>query len=169
MFNNGSAVAIDYSLEAPEQKKIKTKPIQRYVVGFAFDEQGKSVVLIRKNHPNWQRGMMNGVGGHIEKGESEHAAQAREFKEETGVEIYESNWHRFAKLSGEGYELHCFSTFTNEIFYCGSITDELITILPVADLRGSVVIPNLQWLIPAALHQHFDYLQAFIIQEESNG
>ena len=138
-----------------------------YSVGFAFDEQGKNVVLIRKNHPKWQRGLLNGVGGHIEMDESSHAAQAREFKEETGVETHESNWNLFSVLHGKDYILHCFSIFTNEIFYVKTTTDEDISIYPVTDLRILTTIPNLQWLIPAALDQHFNN-SSLCIREGNN-
>ena len=141
---------------------------KKYSVGFAFDEQGKNVVLIKKNRPQWQRGLLNGVGGHIEKNEGPHAAQAREFKEETGVETYDSNWALFAILSGEDYELNCFSIFTNEIFYVKTTTDEDIRIYPVSDLRILATIPNLQWLIPAALDKHF-HNSKLLIREELNG
>jgi 8-oxo-dGTP diphosphatase len=136
----------------------------KYVVGFAFDEQGKHLLLIRKNRPAWQRGLLNGVGGHIEN-ESEHAAQTREFKEETGIETYESNWKKFAILSGKDYELHCFSLFSNEITYAKDMTDEKLNVYSVKDLPKLSTIPNLQWLIPAALHQHFWYPEMGIIRE----
>ena len=42
--------------------------MERMVVGFAFTEDRRSVILIRKNRPEWQAGRLNGVGGHIEPG-----------------------------------------------------------------------------------------------------
>ena len=38
----------------------------RYTVGFVFSEGFKSVLLIRKTKPDWQAGLMNGVGGEAE-------------------------------------------------------------------------------------------------------
>ena len=65
-----------------------------YVLGFAFDRagQGARVALIRKDHPEWQAGRWNGVGGKIEEGESSGAAMEREFREETGVTIPAAAW-----------------------------------------------------------------------------
>jgi len=59
--------------------------MKHYVVGFVFDEKMERVVLITKNRPAWQAGLLNGVGGHIEVGETPFVAMAREFEEETGV------------------------------------------------------------------------------------
>ena len=61
--------------------------MQEYVVGFLFDEDARryhktghgNVVLIEKNRPAWQAGRLNGVGGHIEIGETPDEAISREF------------------------------------------------------------------------------------------
>lgn len=34
----------------------------KYVVGFAFDLTLTMVALIRKNRPEWQMGLLNGIG-----------------------------------------------------------------------------------------------------------
>jgi 8-oxo-dGTP diphosphatase len=135
--------------------------MKKFCLGFAFDAAGKRVVLIQKNRPSWQRGMLNGVGGHVERNESFHAAMAREFREETGVETYESNWKHFATLSGPEFLMHVFSIFTNEISYIKALTDESVGWYLVEDLRKLPTISNLTWLIPAALDSHLidnDYL-----------
>lgn len=125
--------------------------MKKYSLGFAFDAAAKRVVLIQKARPSWQRGLLNGVGGHVEEGESYHACIAREFKEETGVEIYESNWKMFARLFSPHFEMHVFAAFTNEITYCRSITDEPISICNVDDLLSLPTIGNVPWLIHAAI------------------
>ncbi|PIE78988.1 MAG: hypothetical protein CSA15_05000, partial [Candidatus Delongbacteria bacterium] len=56
-----------------------------YVNGFMYSEDEKKIVLIKKNTPEWQRGLFNGIGGSIEAGESPEEAIVREFEEETGV------------------------------------------------------------------------------------
>ena len=40
--------------------------VTEYVVGFAFDKKRENVALIQKNRPPWQKGKLNGIGGHIE-------------------------------------------------------------------------------------------------------
>lgn len=62
-------------------------PNRRYVVGFIFSLDRQSVLLIRKNRPQWQLGKLNGIGGEIEKGETPHAAMTRECAEECGIVI----------------------------------------------------------------------------------
>ena len=58
-----------------------------YVAGFCFSECGGRVALIRKLKPEWQRGLLNGIGGKMEPGESLHSAMVREFEEETGAHV----------------------------------------------------------------------------------
>ena len=60
--------------------------VTEYVVGFCFDPSLHHVVLVRKNRPEWQKGRLNGVGGHIEESDPDAKyAMDREFGEETGV------------------------------------------------------------------------------------
>lgn len=129
--------------------------MKKYSLGFAFDAAGKRVVLIQKNRPAWQRGLLNGVGGHVEEGESFHACMAREFQEETGIETYESNWKMFARLFSPQFEMHVFSIFTNEIAYLKALTDESVGWYLVEDLRKLPTISNVPWLVATALDQHF--------------
>lgn len=72
-----------------------------YVVGFLFSTNKKEVVLIKKNRPDWQKGLLNGIGGHIED-ETPLEAMKREFLEETGLKI--EYWKQFAYIEFErGY------------------------------------------------------------------
>lgn len=79
----------------------------RYVVGFVRDQN--SVLLVRKIKPDWQAGMLNGIGGKIEPGESAADAMVREFDEEVGAIIQPENWRLFAILTGGDYEVHFFA------------------------------------------------------------
>ena len=118
-----------------------------YVAGFAFDERESKVALILKTRPDWQKGRLNGIGGHIEPGETPLAAMHREFEEETGGSAL---WQQFATLCGDGFAVH---------FFCGvtvdpleSLTDEQVVWVAVDDLPDNV-LPNLRWLIPMARTQ----------------
>jgi 8-oxo-dGTP diphosphatase len=44
--------------------------MNKYVVGFLFNSDTNKVCLIKKNRPQWQKGRLNGVGGHIEDGKA---------------------------------------------------------------------------------------------------
>lgn len=70
-----------------------------YVVGFAFSQPLGYVAMIKKNRPDWQVGLLNGIGGKIEFGESPLAAQIREFHQECSLGV-DDNWRQFATLSG---------------------------------------------------------------------
>jgi 8-oxo-dGTP diphosphatase len=121
----------------------------RYVCGFMFDNDRSVVALIKKKRPAWQAGKRNGIGGHIEAGETPLAAMRREFFEETGVAYLD--WEQFTTLRGDGFEVVFFRAFTNHVFSVQSMTDEQVSLVPPRHLL--LVIPNLRWLIPMALHE----------------
>lgn len=149
------------------------KPVQSvklptmYVVGFYFYStttaaqrqlHNCSVTLILKQRPEWQRGLLNGVGGHVEPGESPEQAMAREFEEEAGVVC--ARWEKFLVLKGtngdgEDYMIHFFRAFhegnSAAYFAIKAQTDEQIVRFPIEEvLHWRPVVPNLKWIIPLA-------------------
>jgi 8-oxo-dGTP pyrophosphatase MutT (NUDIX family) len=64
--------------------------VQKYTLGIAVTED--SVVLVKKNRPEWQAGKYNFVGGKVEPKETPLKCVVREFYEETGVKISDKNW-----------------------------------------------------------------------------
>ena len=125
--------------------------IKKYSIGFLIDADN-NVVLIRKNKPEWQAGFLNGVGGHIEEGETPYEAMVREFQEEAGVTF--EKWEQFAKLEEEEkYELYCFKAFVKDVNDMGikNLTSEVIEIHPLKFLRGQKILPSAMWLIQLAL------------------
>lgn len=79
---------------------------KNYVLGFAFNDY--QVLLIEKQKPAWQKGLYNGLGGHIEKDETPIAAMVREFKEECGIDTNESDWELYAEMKGDDWDCKCF-------------------------------------------------------------
>lgn len=77
--------------------------MKRYVVGFLFDESLTSVVLLKKNRPDWQKGFLNGFGGKIEDNESPWQAMHRESIEEIGTTP--SAWLYFASMQNAESEV----------------------------------------------------------------
>ncbi|MBI4121864.1 MAG: NUDIX domain-containing protein [Parcubacteria group bacterium] len=66
-----------------------------YTICFCFS--GEEVLLLhRKFAPN--KGLWNGLGGKIEKGEVPRAAIIREFKEESGIDLSQNSSLSFAGL-----------------------------------------------------------------------
>ncbi len=104
------------------------KSMIRYVVGFCFTKDRSRVILIKKIHPEWQAGKLNGVGGHIEAGESVHQAMKREFREETGVTIPSLAWdHKFTIINREiGYELNVLYCLSDDAYVVRTMTDEQV-------------------------------------------
>ena len=127
-----------------------------YVVGFYFNEDFSKVALIEKKRPKWQVDKLNGIGGHIEKGEQPIDSMVREFKEETGVITSEYDWIPLAEISNDNWKVFFFYANGN-IEKCESKTDERIVIINTIDIFKENVIPNLRWLIPMCIDEFHDY------------
>jgi 8-oxo-dGTP diphosphatase len=123
----------------------KQQERKSYVLGFYFNLENTQVALIQKNRPDWQRGRLNGIGGHIEMGEGPDDAMNRESKEEAGID---AKWNWFCTMQFEDCNVFCYACsgdITPE-----TMTDEVVGWYPVNNLPDNV-IPNLKWLIPMAL------------------
>lgn len=121
-------------------------PPTQYVLGFLFTTNGH-VWLIRKNKPEWQKGLLNGIGGKIEKGETPSQAMSREFAEEGGHAI--GTWKWYGTLTDVyNYEVFCFYTISDA--EVTSMTDEKVELVSLKKLPVDI-IPNLSWLIPMAV------------------
>lgn len=138
--------------------------MREWVVGFLIDGARESVVLIRKNRPEWQRGKLNGVGGKIEPEDLSIAdAMVREFYEETGRMMARDQWHHFASLTWEEGIVHFLRSFNDYHFErVRTVTDEHIERHKIHTLgmpgEGLLnVTPNLLWLVPLAAHRHDTY------------
>ena len=87
--------------------------MDKYVVGLLFSNDCHHVILIKKNRPAWQVGLLNGVGGRIEEDETPLECMIREFKEEAGEKITE--WEEFTTISdGVRWKVHFFKAFTSK-------------------------------------------------------
>jgi len=120
--------------------------VTKYVAGLLFDDKGY-VALISKTHPLWQKGKLNGIGGHIEEGETPQQAMIREFSEEAGLIL---NWRKFVIVRGDNYEVHWFtSRLGNKNVDICTMTDESVRWYLVDKLPENI-LPSLRWLIPMA-------------------
>jgi 8-oxo-dGTP diphosphatase len=129
--------------------------MKTYVVGFMINEARTQVALIQKTKPEWQAGLLNGIGGKVERGEAKSAAMTREFLEETGVQTYQDEWSLF--LLGHDYS----KTYMVYFYRCiahqrlldslTSPTEEKVTIVNLSDLDTLPIIPNLKWAIRMCL------------------
>lgn len=131
----------------------KNSGFNEYVVGFLFDSTRTRVVLVKKNRPAWQAGMLNGVGGRIEAGEEPLGAMVREFFEEAGALVPADAWQNVAVLDYPVGRVHFFAAFNDEAFYATHTAgDEEIRVIDVDILSICRVIRNLNYLIPLCLH-----------------
>ena len=120
-----------------------------YVLGFYFTsgEYGPLVLLIRKTKPDWQAGKLNGIGGHVEIGETPAQAMTREFTEETGAIV--NDWQPFLIMEFPQSRVHCYVRIGNVPLGLMTTTDEAIGWTSV-DALPDIVLPNLRWLVPMA-------------------
>ncbi len=131
----------------------------KYVVGFLFNKQLSSVVLISKTKPRWQNGLLNGVGGKVEPGEFAKDAMVREFMEETGVDKH-LDWKLFANF----FSSHCDPAAPNAMISCftakadddtfnsvRTTTEEEVMTLDLMAVQKASTVPNLKWLVPLAV------------------
>lgn len=128
----------------------------RYVLGFAFNAARTKVLLISKKRPDWQAGKLNGIGGHIEDGESAFRAMCREALEEAG--LTRARWNFVATMRRvqvePAFEVLVFRAFLGKRFRsrAETKTDEPVGWYRVDRLPGSI-LPNLKWLIPMLLER----------------
>ena len=137
------------------------KPTLRYVLGYMFSPDRTKVVLIEKDHPEWQAGKLNGVGGKVilddsgNQKEKYAEAMAREFLEETGVDTLAEDWKHRLVLFGKGND----QRWAVEVFACESekfdqvrtMESEEVGIFDVREIHDLETIPNLNWMVPMML------------------
>lgn len=134
--------------------------MNNYVVGFLFStDENPIVTLIKKERPEWQKGLWNGVGGHIEQDENPIQAMIREFTEETGLLVRE--WKNFITINYENCIVWFFMAKRSSDFVlrARTITDEKIMFFNIKNLPET--IPNLHWLIPLALDPYIGFTQSW--------
>ena len=126
------------------------------VLGFVFsgDKRSPYVALIEKDHPEWQKGKFNGIGGKKESGETSLDAMVREFREESGLLVPPEQWRRVVRLYSRAtdYVMWVYTAHIPEplalkedgpepCFWCA------------ADNLPTNVLPNLRWLVPLCLDE----------------
>lgn len=130
---------------------------QEYVAGFCFDTAGERVVLVRKAKPAWQAGLLNGVGGKVEPGESPADAMRREFLEEAGVDVV--GWQAYAAVAGDWGRVDFFRVFVDEdvLAQVRTMEAEPVEVFDVDQLPQLAHVANLSWLVPLARYRRDTY------------
>lgn len=122
--------------------------MQQYVVGFVFDHERQRVVLVRKNRPAFQAGLLNGVGGKVESHESSRSAMARECVEECDLKI--EDWNHVASVCARDYQIDVYSAVC-DLSGARTVTDEAVEIHSVHDVFRLAGLNNLAMLIAIAI------------------
>jgi 8-oxo-dGTP pyrophosphatase MutT (NUDIX family) len=131
--------------------------LKRYVVGYLFRDSLRQVAMLTKKRPGWQAGLLNGPGGKIEPGETDHQAICREFWEETGH--FRHDWCLFCQSVWDGGYVNYYVAADDGTAVLVSKTDEEVDWYLVSDVRNKLrAVPDTLWTIPMAirrLHQPF--------------
>ncbi|MGJ0298279.1 NUDIX hydrolase [Aliarcobacter cryaerophilus] len=110
----------------------------RVVVGIITDN--KEILLLRKNNPDWQKGLYNGIGGKVELNTTPLQTIIKKCQEELGVNI--SNWIELdSEISSSGIEIVYFLTTLNEgeIKKLQSQTDERAELFSINNLPTNIL------------------------------
>lgn len=134
--------------------------MKQYCLGFAFTSDFKSVLLIKKNRPDWQAGKVNGVGGKLEENEMSNSAMVREFEEETGIKTNVDDWESIGSISRigsnfEDFHIQVYATSKVDVSTAKSMTDEEVSLYSLTEGKQlDSRIPQLEkldWLLPYSI------------------
>jgi len=120
------------------------------VLGFAFDPEFRQVALVRKEHPEWMKGLWNAPGGRIAPGESAIQAVAREFFEETGQATQAMAWMPFLTLDTPGYNLSCFWAVLDPLRVVTTGAEQAVVDAVDYVVEGRDLVRNTLWMLMMA-------------------
>lgn len=137
-----------------------------YVLGFAFTGDNR-VLLIEKKRPDWQKGRLNGIGGHVEYNESSIDAMTREFREETGVSTTQSDWQFRGRMYAKDWSVFVFSMAGPQVLQAVTQTDERLHFLHVDDfvimekncienVHALIQLCRIPWAVPSGMWPRFE-------------
>lgn len=123
--------------------------IIHYVCGLVF--HGNEVMLIQKKRPGWMAGKYNGIGGHVEPGETSLQAMQREAREEAGIE--DVQWIAFlqGRVVDKTATVDWFCAFVPSDKRGCTMTDENVVWVKHSEVATLPVVQDLRWAIAAAL------------------
>jgi len=135
------------------------KCVKEYSVGLIFSYSKDKLLLIRKSHPEWQKGLLNGIGGKIEPNETALEAVIREVSEEAYLITSADGWKLVLVLHFPLATIHFYAFLLSDSYFqlplytrIDSPTDESIEVVDLFDfqLRNDVV-HNIRFIIPLAI------------------
>lgn len=130
---------------------MSNKLIENYVVGIVYSNE--HVLLINKIRPEWQKGIFNGLGGMINKGELPIDAMIRECKEECNLDI--KYWELYDKVNFDnGVELNYFISKVNDDFIkeFKSMTDEEVVMFNLYKIPENIQ-DDIKYIITSRIYK----------------
>ena len=125
----------------------------QYAMGFMLSANGTRVALVRKNRPALIAGLLTGIGGHREAGESFGQCLVREFAEEATLATELAQWDMFAVVDNERMFMPCFVMRTDRVEQVQAREDEPIQVYNIYDLKPSDLAPlALDLIVQAMCH-----------------
>lgn len=125
--------------------------MQKYVVAFVFNTDFTSVLLMHKNRPAWQDGLVNGLGGKVNDGEDTFATVSREVEEESGLQISKDSWVKVGKVHSGSFTMDVFGhRYEGDMNDAVTKEDEPIEWFKVSELPSNI-IENVPWLVNITL------------------
>lgn len=130
-----------------------------YTLGFVFDATKTKVLLMRKSKPDWQADCLNGIGGKVDYTIDKNPLRGmiREFKEETGIEIYDFMWTYKGKYWGDEFIIHVYSSTLPcalDRLQFKQNEDEPLGIYKVRELCNEKLVCGIDWIIPICLNKN---------------
>lgn len=111
--------------------------MKKYTLAFIFNHDLKKVLLIRKNKPVEQAGLLNGVGGKMEDFDQTFLdCIKREVEEETGLVLEKDDFINIGNLTDNEYyivEIFTAKIEDNLINSFEKMTDEDVILLDISD------------------------------------
>ena len=115
-----------------------------YTLGFGYRQSDRTVLLIEKQKPVDQFGLLNGVGGKLETSDrNEVECLVREYFEETNISTTADDWHLINVKMGNDFIIHVYAGILSEE-KCSQIkqtTVEKPVFVPLSELRFSSNLP----------------------------
>ena len=132
--------------------------MKEYVLVYVENTETGSIVILYKNRPIWQAGLINLCGGLIEEGETVLEAAVRELKEESGI-VIDKNCEYIGELGkivdGDSI-IHCVAVFLNKSVILTTDEDQVPEWVYWDNIKSfPKLIPNLKVIIPL-MHMRLD-------------
>lgn len=130
-----------------------------YTLGFAFSKDLSRLLLLKKNHPGWQSGLLNGIGGKVNSDSLSASSIELQAKNQLGIKLI--NWKRVAwieklkktTLNDYSYIIHIFAIASDKIFEAKSDTEVIHRVAPMHPIWfEEKVVPDLRYLIPMSIN-----------------